>query len=252
VPWIPNPDAATQTWLRARSHTFALEGLVPGTLYHILVTATDAEGRTAYRLGTFKTSDPPPLPPAVHHENGWTVFVTFWKVKVLNDADKRGKGEITFRYALNDEVVDGDGQRKLKSGQSFRPHAPEWPHVVDNAPGLLDIKVGGTECDALGWDCLEEACGDSGCGTLPPTSDSDQALAHVTLDVDDLSHGALPGNFGTDMPPGHDAYVIFESPDEVPRVPRLRLRRRLLRLSTVERARGAEPRARSKRRPLDP
>jgi hypothetical protein len=175
----------------------SLSGLEPGTLYHIVVWATDGEGRTAYREGTFET-------PGRH------VVLTFWKVKVLNDADhdcciSANKGELSFDYYANGGYVHGNGQKKLASGASFHPHPAEFPIPIDDAPRYLELFVGGSECDHAGWNCVFEA--DDYCG-----SDSDCAEAHATLDLDDLGGGALPGNYGTDMPSGHDGYVVFETP----------------------------------------
>jgi hypothetical protein len=184
TPWIPNPDYFGQTWNRYTSFSFGLDGLAAGTPYHILVTATDAEGRTAYRLGTFRTLDPPPLPPAVQ---GHTLKVTFFKVKILNDADKGGKGDIDFRFKL-----DGDDvlavYKKLESGQSYRP--PLEAHRVSVAVGqLLRLEVLGIDYDR---------------------GDDDVSNPSVLVDPEQLSDHVLGDDYGG-MPYGHDAYVVFQS-----------------------------------------
>jgi hypothetical protein len=105
-------DAADSTGAAYKTQwTTTLLGLQAGTLYHIVVWATDAEGRTAYQQGRFRTK-------------GRTVEVTFWKVKVLNDADKGklDKGEISFEGELNGDDAWAIGEKKLASGNSFHPH----------------------------------------------------------------------------------------------------------------------------------
>jgi hypothetical protein len=184
VPWIPNPDYFGQTWNRYTSFTFGLDGLAAGTEQHILVTATDQEGRTAYRLGTFRTLDPPPLPPAVH---GHTVKVTFFKVKVLNDADKRGKGDIDLRFQLGGEEVLG-AYRHLESGQTYRP--PLEAHTVHVEAGRL-VRLG-----ILGLDY------DRG--------DDDVSNPYALVDPENLADQVAGDDYGG-MPYGHDAYVVFQS-----------------------------------------
>ena len=73
-PWVPFPDDYLETWNYYFSHTFSLDSLTAGTLYHIVVSATDHEGRTAYRVGTFKTVAPPPAS-AGHRARAATVGV---------------------------------------------------------------------------------------------------------------------------------------------------------------------------------
>jgi len=191
MPWIPNPDYFGQTWDRYTAFTFELDGLAAGTTQHILVTATDSEGRTAYRLGTFRTLDPPPLPPAVQ---GHTLKVTFFKVKILNDADKPGKGEILLSFRIGNEVVYSmNGYRKLGSGQSYRP--PLEAHTVSVVAGhKLRLQVNGAEHD--GNDS-------SGIG-------NDLSSPFTRVDPEHLEDQLLGDDVGG-MPFGHDAYVVFQS-----------------------------------------
>jgi hypothetical protein len=198
-PWFPTTDAADSTGTAYKTAwNPALHGLEPGTTYHIVVKAKDADGHTAYREGTFKTE-------------GRIAMLTLWKVKILNDADHdccvwANKGEISFDYYVNGKWVLGTGQKKLASGASFHPHSPLWPIAVDDAPRFLHVFVGGSECDHVGWNCVFEA-GDY-CG-----SDSDCASASATIDLDHLGAGTLPGSYGTDMPSGHQGYIVFETKD---------------------------------------
>jgi len=191
VPWIPNPDYFAQTWGYYTARTFELDGLAAGTLHHILVSATDSDGGTAYRLGTFRTLDPPPLPPAVQ---GRTVKVTFFKVKTKNDADKPGKGEILLSFQVGNEVVYSmNGYRKLGSGESYRP--PLEAHTVSIVAGQkLRLGVGGAEHD--GNDS-------SGIG-------NDLSSPFAVVDPEHLEDQVLGDDYGG-MPFGHDAYVVFQS-----------------------------------------
>ena len=211
-PWIPFPDLAKNTWLPALGHTFTLDGLAAGTRYHILVTATDTEGRTASRLGTFETLAPPPLPPAVHHEVEREVLLTFWKVEIQKDGDRVGKGELELDFIVEGDVVLGWGRKKVKAPTSTQPHAPEWPIVIEAAPEELGIRVLGRECDnATKSNCAWEA-GDTGCGE---ESRWDVTCAEGAVDLTAPAGGALPPNFGTNMPAGHDRYFVLNSqPDE--------------------------------------
>lgn len=184
MPWIPNPDDYLEIWSYYTARTFQLDGLAAGTKQHILVTATDSQGRTAYRLGTFRTLDPPPLPPAVQ---GQTYKVTFFKVKILNDADKPGKGDIEFQFKLGGESVLAV-YKKLDSGQSYRP--PLEAHTVSVAAGqLVRLEVLGVEYDR---------------------GDDDVSNPYVLVDPENLSDQVVGDDYGG-MPYGHDAYVVFQS-----------------------------------------
>jgi hypothetical protein len=192
MPWIPNPDYFGQTW-DYTTRTFELDGLAAGTTHHILVTATDSDSRTAYRLGTFKTLDPPPLPPAVQ---GQMVRVTFFKVKILNDADKPGKGEILLSFLADDKLLySTDSYMKLNSGQSYRP--PLATHAVPIDGRRFHLRVSGVEHD-----------GDDSSGI-----GNDHSEAVAVVDLDNLHDQVWDGNYGG-MPFGHDAYLVFSSPND--------------------------------------
>lgn len=206
VPWMPNPDAFGRTYIRTRSHRFALDGLLSGTTYHVLVTATDANGRKATRVGTFRTDDPPPLPPAAQAD--LAAQVTFWKVVVLNDADKgANRGEISFDYSVAGRGVHWNGQRKLKTGASFAPQDRSTPFTVPLEGDTVDLRVRGIECDGAGNGRCPLEVGDISCIS---EGNTDRACASVSIDPA-APAGALPPAYGTDMPYGHDAYAIFET-----------------------------------------
>jgi hypothetical protein len=191
TPWIPNPDYFGQTWNSYSSFTFELDGLAAGTLQHILVTATDADGHVASRLGTFRTLDPPPLPPAVE---GNTLKVTFFKVKILNDADKPGKGEILLSFKVGDDVVYSmNDYKKLNSGQTYRP--PLESHTVSVVAGRkARLQVDGVEHD----------------GNDSTGIGNDHSNPFTLVDPTHLEGQVYGDDYGG-MPYGHDAYVVFES-----------------------------------------
>jgi hypothetical protein len=185
-PWIPNPDFAAHTVSYYTSRLFQIDGLAAGTLQHILVTATDHEGRKAYRLGTFRTVEPPPLPPAVQAQ---TVRVTFYKVKIRDDADSPGKGEIALDFCAAGDCGIGEGAYvKLGSGQTYTALDTRVVAVVN---GELGLRVDGDEYDFA--------------------TANDRGSARLTVDLDDLEDDVVAGDYGN-MPYGHDAYVSFQSP----------------------------------------
>ncbi len=196
MPWIPNPDDYLETWNYYVQHTFSLDSLTAGTTQHILVTATDHEGRTAYRLGTFRTLDPPPLPPAVHHEEGQSVKVTFWKVKILNDADNPGKGEISFRFCAGGDC-GGPGEMpstKLNTGQTYTAFETR---IVQDVGDDIELVVHGEESDIY---------------VVRPNT-YDRSVARSVFNLDNLHDDVFAGDYGG-MPFGHDAYFVFESPND--------------------------------------
>jgi len=200
--------------------SFSLDSLTAGTLYHIVVSATDHEGRTAYRVGTFKTVAPPPLPPAIEHEQRPSVWVTLWKIEILNDADHdccvwANKGEIRFDHFVNGTRRHLNGEAKRATGSSFQPQHPLAPIFVENAPRYLALRIVGRErdrgaptgFDSSGPDFLSCHSYDTG------TQSWDVSCAHKALDLENLHDDVDGGDYGG-MPFGHDAYVVFESPSE--------------------------------------
>lgn len=219
-PWVPHPDDYLETHYYYFSHTFSLDSLTAGTLYHIVVSATDHEGRTAYQVGTFKTLDPPPLPPSAHHEAGRTVLLTLWKVEIRDDADHDccvtpNRGEIRFDYFLQGERRHRNDEKKRATGSSFRPRDVSSPISLENAPQIIAVRVLGRERDATiptsfdssgagGWGCDDTKMS----GVVWNVS-----CAHLVFDLDNLHDEVPDGDYGG-MPFGHDAYFVFESPDE--------------------------------------
>ena len=109
----------TNPWL-VRSWKPQIGGLLPGTTYHVVVRATDAQGRISERRGTFRTVSA-------------TALVTIQKIKIVNDGDKgKAKGELNFRYWFAGHDEAASGFLKLGSGQivSARQQGTEPPRRV--------------------------------------------------------------------------------------------------------------------------
>ncbi|MGZ8781984.1 MAG: hypothetical protein ACXWZB_00640 [Gaiellaceae bacterium] len=177
-------------------------GLLPGTTYYAVVRATDAQGRTAIRQGSFRTVSA-------------TAIVTLHKLKIVGDGDKgRNKGELAFRY-YGDGVMHGwsGSFRKIRSvsvvdvwlrGTSRPGFMMSFPADGD---AKIDVKVVGEECDVLFKNCVVEA-------GLP--SDNQYANARGETDLSTiLDAGAQNAWQGTGVaaPAGHDGYFVLGTGD---------------------------------------
>lgn len=202
--------ASIATSAYTKSFTHAASPLYSGTTYDLFIRATDANGHTEHHHFTFKTVER-------------KARVTLWRVKVLDDGDSgRAKGELRFNYWFDKKFVSGTGFHKWSSGDSFYVKAsgttrPGLTRVIPvNGPNpKLDVRVHALECDGPVFmkNCVEEAtppgyvpagggdCGGDDCATAGGSF----ALSSL------LAHGALPGNYGTSLPSGHDAYLVFET-----------------------------------------
>ena len=182
--------------------------LDPGTVYAVMIRATDADGRTQSVVSWFKTKPR-------------NLRVTLWKIKVIDDGDKgRARGEVRFDYWAGGRQVGGTDFHKRSSGDMVGITEPgssrQGLTVLLPANGRdpqLDLRVFGEECDgpARIKNCAYETYeGEpSGGGDL---GGDDTATAGGWFSVwSMLTGGALPPNFGTDMPAGHNGYFAFET-----------------------------------------
>jgi hypothetical protein len=177
-------------------------GLDYGTRYYVVVRAKDANGHVSVRQGSFRTVSA-------------TATVTLHQIRVLNDGDKVGKGELFFSLFVDDDYLWGTGLRKLSSGDltPVNPTGSTRPGVAfevsANGDAEFRMSMYGEECDAiLKKNCQQEA---------GATHSFDQwASAGGVFDVSALlENDALPGWYGTGVtsPPGHDNYFVFGTTD---------------------------------------
>ena len=192
--------------------TGQLGQLRPGTKYHVIVSATDAQGQSAYQTGTVQMDDR-------------KVRITLLKIKVISDADKgsANKGEIKFDHQIGDQVFGYADFRKIGSGATIDVEGR------DGRPGVLAVLVAngtdpvfrmtslGIECD---WELMKNCAVES--GWIPQGGGGevdgegrrggDWAVAGGTFHLNALLDSAgLPGKFGTSLPAGHDAYFAYET-----------------------------------------
>jgi hypothetical protein len=178
--WTPSP---TKAWAPS------VAGLEYGTRYYVVVRARDHQGRVSYRQGSFRTVSA-------------TATVTLHYIKVLNDGDKVGKGEMYFTLYLDHELAWLTGQRKLNSGDvtNVNPAGSSRPgfmfQVSANGDAEFSLEMIGQE-----WDTA---------------LDRDAASAAGRFDVSELlKPSPVPGWQGTGVtaPAGHDGYFVFGATD---------------------------------------
>jgi hypothetical protein len=179
--WTPSP---TKEWAPS------VVGLDYGTKYYVVVRARDNQGRVSLRQGSFRTVSA-------------TATVMLHRIKVLNDGDKIGKGELDFYLWVDDEHVWTSGTRKLSSGDTTNVNPPGTSRpgfafqVSANGDAAFSMEMIGVE-----WDTV---------------LDTDRATAAGRFDVSDLlKPGALPGGWqgtGVTAPAGHDGYFVFGTTD---------------------------------------
>jgi hypothetical protein len=178
-------------------------GLDYGTRYYVVVRAKDANGHVSIRQGSFRTVSA-------------TATVTLHRIKVLNDGDKVGKGELFFSLFVDYDYLWGTGLRKLSSGDLTPVNAPGSSRpgfsfdVPANGAAKFKMTMYGEECDAvLKKNCQQEA---------GAAHSFDQwTVAGGVFDVSDLlDDGALTPWQGTGVqaPAGHDGYFVFGATDD--------------------------------------
>jgi hypothetical protein len=180
-------DVVSRQWTPAPTKTWApsVSGLDYGTKYYVVVRARDNQGRVSFRQGSFRTVSA-------------TATVILHRIKVLNDGDKIGKGEMDFVLYVEDEPIWITGVRKLNSGDTTNVNPPG-----SSRPGLpFQVSANGDaefsmEMIGRDWDGF----------------DSHGASASGRFDVSELlKPGALPGGWqgtGVTAPAGHDGYFVF-------------------------------------------
>jgi hypothetical protein len=184
-------DVVSRQWTPSPAKEFApsVTGLDYGTKYYVVVRARDNQGRVSVRQGSFRTASA-------------TATITLHYIKVLNDGDKIGKGEMDFSLYVEHEPVWATGVRKLNSGDKTNVNPPGSSRpgflfqVSANGDAEFSMEMIGRDWD--GWD-------------------RHGASAGGRFDVSDLlKPGALPGGWqgtGVAAPAGHDGYFVFGTTD---------------------------------------
>ena len=192
------------TGSRKTEHEATIDGLLTGTRYAVTVKATDAQGRSREESGTFRT-------------RAAQAVVTFHKLTVISDSEKgTDRGEIFFDFMAGGEYGAAMGFRKIGSGDTVAvtPNGTSRPGLQIGVPidgrSRIDLDVLGVECDAvLMKNCVVEA----GRWSTEQYAGDTYVATRTTFELRQafLPSGALPGNYGTGLPAGHDAYVVWET-----------------------------------------
>ena len=218
----------TNPWL-VRSWKPQIGKLLPGTTYHVVVRATDAQGRISERRGTFRTVSA-------------TALVTIQKIKIVNDGDKgKAKGELYFRYffAGHEQGEQRLLQAPLRPGRLGEGEGLQSPRRLLPVSGNGDARSrrsrhrGGVRRAHLHENCAVEAIS----ATLYDRANLIGQYAGVggNFRLSDILSGALPGWYGTGVSPptGHDGYFVFGPGDRVREDPRPRDGRPRLRVAVM-------------------
>lgn len=129
-----------------------LSPLEPSTSYHVIVEATDADGRSSFQAGRFET----------HHQTPG-LRVTFHRIRVTYDGDKGiNRGELRFGLGVGDTTVAFTSRKKIQSNPTINltdaEGNPGLTHSVEEVGEFLpSIRVAGFERDGLARFCSNGA-----------------------------------------------------------------------------------------------
>jgi len=185
-------------------HETTIDGFLTGTRYTVTVKATDAQGRSREESGTFRTRSA-------------EAVVTFHKVTVISDSEKgAARGEISFDFMAGGEYGGGIDFRKIGSGDTIAV-----PARGSSRPGLrigvpidgrsqIDLDVLGVECDGM---IMKNCTVEVSRWSTERYGDYTYVATRTSFDVRQafVPSGTLPGAYGTGLPAGHDAYVVWET-----------------------------------------
>lgn len=175
-----NPFAVNEVtfvdWVEEdRSLTTKVIGLAPETTYYAVVGASDHEGTIRYVTASF-TTDPAPVvpePQPLPEPDTYAVAIGIERFHVHDDADSIGKGEITFRWMIDDfNPIEGQSPYfwylpfdKIGTGESVNAGGvrivnveEDWdlPPVIINAVEAdtgCPLEVGSFSLDSYGFNC---------------------------------------------------------------------------------------------------
>jgi hypothetical protein len=143
VPSFEHSDAWANSGLEYTTEwETTLTDLAGDTTYHVIARATDAEGRTSYRVGQIHTAAAPT----------YDVLFSVVSIHVLYDGDKGGNdGELSFRWRVGDTEAGTRGEQDIAAGSTVAfPAAASDFWVADVGGFLPTVYVAGFERDPDG------------------------------------------------------------------------------------------------------
>lgn len=159
VPTIADPSLLFQTPAPWTNWELNIDSLEDATTYHVLLRATDVNGKRDYQVGSFTT------PAAPERE----VVISVGRIDIKDNGDLIGRGEIRFGFTYDGSLIGTLGEQKLKEGATLWPDAYNFV-VVDLAPdeltssfgvwagerdlsplGFCEAPVVGLECNGMNW-----------------------------------------------------------------------------------------------------
>jgi hypothetical protein len=166
-----------------------LVGLNPGSHYHVIVRATDADGNFAFRQGTLDTDE--------RHAK-----VVFQRIHVLYDGDKgSNRGELKFRLRAESHFAER-GEDRIASGKWVGAHREM---VFEEAPAILTVGAQAEErdskglCvpfDAVGWQAANVGKRRHRCNAVSNWTYRSWSTGWAALDLDHPPGGRLPSGYG--------------------------------------------------------
>ncbi len=180
--------------------------LAYGTVYRIIVRATDVNDHRAYRVGTFTTPDEPT------HD----VLITLHKIYVSYDGDAGiNRGELSFRWGFGDTVVGSRGEAKVSSETTVVLEGPKYTYLATGyATFLPTIYLVGAERDAdlkveglcsIGDSLFHSAGSDSNCDLTW------NIAASGIVSVDSIAGLGRCSVFGIEGSAADDGCVLIET-----------------------------------------
>lgn len=143
VPSFDHADAWANSGLEYTTDwATTLTGLAADTTYHVIAQATDAEGRTSYRVGQVHTAAAPT----------YDVLFSVVSIHVLYDGDHGSNdGELSFRWRVGDAEAGTRGEHKVADGSTITfPEGASHYWVADVAGFMPTVYVAGFERDPDG------------------------------------------------------------------------------------------------------
>jgi hypothetical protein len=188
-PMFTAPEAKVQTGL-GMHWSGKVTKLKEHSKYYVVVRATDEQGRTIVRQGSFKTLTR-------------NVQVRFTDINVTWDAEKGAdRGEIAFVAAVDGEWLLSRGEDKIGSDSTVH-FAGKGKVDVKDVPRQLEVRVQGFERDGGKLNCFDGG----GLGPFPGISGTasgqcgksytfDTAVGTIDLGTEAVVKPALPPGYG--------------------------------------------------------